>query len=356
MRRPVDLRSDTVTRPTPAMRRAIYEAEVGDDVFGDDPTVQALERRVAELLGKPAALFVPSGTMANQLALRAQAHAGQEVIVEEYCHVFTAEAGAAAALSGVQLKTLSSDRGCLDPKRVALSILPDTNEHFAPTTIVCVENTHNRHGGRVYPQERMEELAALVHARGLRLHLDGARLWNAAVASGTSLPDLARCADSVSVCFSKGLGAPVGSALLGSAELIATARRWRKRFGGGMRQSGLLAAAALHALEHHRERLADDHRRIQRLLELAELPPDVRLPGGPPETNILVLELPERLDPAAVLAQLHERQVWMVPFGPGLIRAITHLDVDDEQLEHAGRCLREALGAGAAVDTGARQR
>lgn len=345
MKRPVDLRSDTVTRPTPEMRRAIYEAEVGDDVFGDDPTVQALEQRVAGLLGKPAALFVPSGTMANQLAIRAQTHSGQEVIVEEYSHIFTAEAGAAAALSGVQLKTLASDRGSLDPGHVVRSILPDTNEHFAPTTLVCVENTHNRHGGRVYPQDQLDALAAEVHARGLRLHLDGARLWNAAIASGRPLDQLAACADSVSVCFSKGLGAPVGSALVGSTELIAAARRWRKRFGGGMRQVGLLAAGALHALEHHRGRLSDDHQRIRRLLELAELPADVRLPGGPPETNILVLELPARLDPVAVLARLREQQVWLVPFGPGLIRAITHLDIDDEQIDHAGRCLRQALAA-----------
>jgi threonine aldolase len=344
MKRPVDLRSDTVTRPTPEMRRAIYEAEVGDDVFGDDPTVQALEQRVAGLLGKPAALFVPSGTMANQLAIRAQTHSGQEVIVEEYSHIFTAEAGAAAALSGVQLKTLASDRGSLDPGHVVRSILPDTNEHFAPTTLVCVENTHNRHGGRVYPQDQLDALAADVHARGLRLHLDGARLWNAAIASGRPLDQLAACADSVSVCFSKGLGAPVGSALVGSTELIAAARRWRKRFGGGMRQVGP-RRGALHALEHHRGRLADDHQRIRRLLELAELPADVRLPGGPPETNILVLELPARLDPAAVLARLHEQQVWLVPFGPGLIRAITHLDIDDEQIDHAGRCLRQALAA-----------
>lgn len=345
MRYPVDLRSDTVTRPTEAMRKAMASAEVGDDVFGDDPTLIRLEERVAAELGKEAALFVPSGTMANQLALRCQTQPGQEVVVEEYAHVFTAEAAAGAALSGVQLRPLVSERGVLDPARVAAAINPPTDEHWAPTTLVCIENTHNRHGGRVWPLDSVERLADSVHERGLRLHLDGARLWNAVEAQGRPAFRLAAAADSVSVCFSKGLGCPVGSALVGGRGLISEARRWRKRFGGGMRQAGILAAAALHALEHHRERLADDHRRARRLVELAELPDDVRLPGGAPETNIVVFQLPQRLPIEPILERLRAQHVWMLPFGADLIRAVTHLDVDDEQIEHAGACLRAAFRA-----------
>lgn len=349
MKRPIDLRSDTVTRPTPAMRQVMAAAEVGDDVFGDDPTVQRLEERVAAELGKEAALFVPSGTMANQLALRCQTQPGQEVVVEEFCHIFTAEAGAGAALSGVQLRPLASERGVLDPARVEAVFNPSTNEHLAPTSLVCIENTHNRHGGHVWPLEAVSRLAVLAHGRGLRLHLDGARLWNAVEAGGVSASTYGAHADSVSVCFSKGLGCPIGSALAGSRELIAEARRWRKRFGGGMRQAGIVASAALHALDHHRLRLAEDHRRARRLVELAAFPPDVALPGGPPETNIVVIELPPRLSGDAVIDRLREQGVWLVPFGPGLIRAVTHLDVDDEQIEYAAACLRDALRAPIAV-------
>lgn len=343
MRRPVDLRSDTVTRPTAAMLAAMMSAEVGDDVFGDDPTVLSLQERVAGELGHEAALFVPSGTMANQLALRCQTRPGDEVIVEEYAHVFTAEAGAGAALSGVQIRVLPSERGVLEPARVEEAITPPTNDHWAPTSLVCIENTHNRHGGHVWPVESVTALAARVHGRGLRLHLDGARLWNAVEASGRPAATFAGVADSVSVCFSKGLGCPVGSALVGSRDLVNEARRWRKRFGGGMRQAGILAAAALHALDHHRERLADDHARARRFVERAELPADVVLPGGHPETNIVVIELPARLPVAAVLARLEEQQVRLVPFGGRLIRAVTHLDIDDEQIDYAAACLRDIV-------------
>lgn len=339
----VDLRSDTVTRPTPAMRQAIFEAAVGDDVFGDDPTVIELESLTAEILGKEAALFMPSGTMGNEVALRVHARPGSEVIVEEYCHILNAEAGAPAALSGLQLRPLPSDGGRLDPDRVEAAIHGASDPHVAPTALVCVENTHNRLGGRVYPPADLADLCRRVHQRGLPVHLDGARLWNAAIALGRAPAELAAPVDSVMVCYSKGLGAPVGSALAGPRDFIARARVERKRMGGGLRQVGILAAACLHALNHHRARIADDHRRARRLVELADPPSDVAVLGGAPETNIVIFALPARLEVDAVKAALRKAGVLLSDFGPGLLRAITHLDVDDGQVEFAGRRLREAL-------------
>jgi threonine aldolase len=334
---PVDLRSDTVTRPTDAMRAAIAAAEVGDDVFGDDPTVTRLEETTAALLGKEGALFVPSGHMANEIALAVHGRPGREVVVEALSHIMTAEGGAPAALAGVTLRPVSSTGGGLEPAAVESALTLDDDPHHAPTALVCIENTHNRHGGRALPAEVVDLVGRTAHAHGLPLHLDGARLWNAAVALETPVDRLARAADSVSVCFSKGLGAPVGSALAGPAAFLREARRLRKRFGGGMRQAGILAQAALFALEHHRDRLAEDHRRARRLAVEVPLPPGASIVGGVPDTNIVIWQFDRfATDIPALRSRLEERHgVRVVPFGPGQIRAVTHLDIDDAAIDRA---------------------
>jgi threonine aldolase len=337
---PIDLRSDTVTRPTPAMRQAMARAEVGDDVFDDDPTLHALQDRVAALLGKEAALFVVSGTMGNQLAVRAQVGHGQEVLLERECHIFNYEAGGAAAISGAQLNPLTGVRGALEPAQVEGAVRgPDY--HNPPTRLLCLENTHNRAGGAVIPLDRLSATARTGQQRGLRVHLDGARLWNAAVATGVPLARWAEPFDTVMMCFSKGLGAPVGSILAGDREVIARARNLRKMFGGGIRQGGILAAACLHALDHHVERLADDHRRARRLAELAQGAPGLDADPARVDTNIVLFELTDpTATSAAAVARLRERGLWMVPFGPRTLRAVTHLDVDDAAVERAGELLR----------------
>src|SRR6516225_1198839 len=255
----IDLRSDTVTRPTPGMRAAMAAAEVGDDVFGDDPSVNRLQERVAALLGKEAALFVPSGTMSNQICVKVHTQPGDELLCEANCHIYNYEAGGPAVLAGVTCRTIEGDYGVLDVSQLEDKIRP-VNDHLVRTRLVCLENTHNRGGGRVYPLEKIQAISTWAHANGLMMHLDGARLWNAIVATGIPAAEWGRHFDSVSVCFSKGLGAPVGSALAGSHDFITRARRIRKRFGGGMRQAGVIAAAALYALDHHIDRLAEDHR------------------------------------------------------------------------------------------------
>src|SRR3954463_16385625 len=256
--RPIDLRSDTVTRPTPEMRRAMADAPVGDDVWGDDPTVIELERETAALLGKEAALYVPSGHMGNQVAIRSQTSAGDEILVHELAHVVVHEQGACAVLSGAQTRMVSGERGMPGPDVLAGWLRDPSDVHHARQTLVCLENTVGEQGGLVYPQERIDAVAAFAHETSMRGHMDGARLWNAAVASGTDPARIVRDIDSVSVCFSKGLGAPVGSAGVGDAELLATPHRNRKLLGGGMRQAGIIAAGALHAVRHHVDRLADD--------------------------------------------------------------------------------------------------
>jgi threonine aldolase len=314
---PVDLRSDTVTRPTPAMRRAIM-----------DPTVQALERRVAELAGKEAALYVPSGTMGNQLAIRCHTEPGDEVLLEPESHIFLYEQGGLGANSGCLAHLVPGERGLVTPAEVVAAVRDPADDHVARVRLLCVENTHNRQGGVVVPLERLQAVAAVARAHGVAVHLDGARLWNAGVASGIPLRDWAATADSVMMCFSKGLGAPVGSILTGSGEFIRRAHRVRKRWGGGMRQVGILAAACLYALDHHLERLADDHRRAKTLAAGFAQAPGVRIIE--PETNIVIVTLEHpALDPAALLRALEARGVRMVAFGARRLRAITHLDVDD---------------------------
>ncbi len=342
----VDLRSDTVTRPTTAMRRAIAEAEVGDDVFGDDPTVIALERRVAVLAGKEAALFVPSGTMGNQLAVHVLTRPADEVLLEAESHIFFYEQGGIAANSGCLANPIRGERGVL-PLEALTAALRDEDDHISRVTLVCAENTHNRAGGAVVPLERLRSLATLARARNLRVHLDGARLWNASVATGVPIAEWAACADTLMMCFSKGLGAPVGSILVGSAEHVRAARRTRKLWGGGMRQAGILAAACLYALDHHVARLAEDHTRAKRLAEGLALAPAVRVIS--PETNIVFLDLESPApDGRTVAAALAERGVRLSVYGPRRLRAITHLDVDDAGIERAVEAVREVLAASTA--------
>jgi threonine aldolase len=345
---PVDLRSDTVTRPTQAMRRAMMEAEVGDDVFGDDPTVQALERRVADLTGKEAALYVPSGTMGNQLALKCHTEPGDEVLLERESHIFLYEQGGLGANSGCLAHLVSAERGMITPEQVVAAVRDwSHDDHVARVRLVCLENTHNRQGGVIVPLERLRAVAEAARAQGVAVHLDGARLWNASVATGIPVRDWAATADSVMMCFSKGLGAPVGSILAGPGDFIRRARRVRKRWGGGMRQAGLLAAACLHALDHHVERLAEDHRRAKTLAAGFARAPGVRV--AEPETNIVIVTLEHpALEPAAVLRALEARGVRLLAFGARRLRAITHLDVDDAGVARAvagfGEVVRDRLG------------
>lgn len=323
------------------MRQAMADAEVGDDVFGEDPTVLRLQSRVAELLGKEEALFVPSGSMANQLALKVHTEPGDEVICEAGCHIANYETGAPGVLSGVQLRTVEGSRGMMTADAVGASIR--AGYYWEPhPRLVCLENTANKAGGTVLPQEEVERVGELARLRGLAFHLDGARIWNAAVASGRSARELAGPFDTVSVCLSKGLGAPVGSLLAGPSDLMRKAHRWRKLLGGGMRQVGVLAAAGLYALEHHRPALAEDHRRARRLAEgLSEIPGISVDPAGV-ETNIVMFDL-THTSAAEALKHLSAEDVRMVPFGPKTVRATTHRDVGDEDIQRAIEAARKVF-------------
>jgi threonine aldolase len=344
----IDLRSDTLTRPTPAMRAAMAAAEVGDDIYGEDPTVAELERRTAALLGKEAALFVPSGTMANQLALRCHTEPGDEILAEAQAHVVHVERGAPAALSGLTVRTVQGGAGVFDADDLRRLIRAPNRfmpaDVFQPTKLVCLENTHNFGGGTVWPLATMAGVAELARAHGLKVHLDGARLWNAAVAAGRPEADLAAHADTVSVCYSKGLGAPVGSALAGDAALVARARRFRGMFGGGMRQAGVIAAGALHALDHHRARLAVDHARARAFAEGLAALPGVELDPAAVATNIVVFRL-TALPASDLVERCWEAGLRMLPAGPDRVRAVFHLDVPEDGVEQAIRVARDALGA-----------
>ncbi len=343
-RRFIDLRSDTVTRPTAAMRRAIAEAEVGDDVFGDDPTVIALEKRIASLLKKEAALFVPSGTMGNFLGVASLTETGDEVLLERQSHIMNYEVSSVAALHGVQLNALDGDRGVLTSAQIEPH-LKTQSLHTPGTRVIAMENTHNRAGGRIYPFDEMQRVKALAEQHRIRVHLDGARLCNAHVETGVVLSDYAACADTVSMCFSKGLGAPVGSILVSTQEVVDRARRLRKRLGGGMRQAGVLAAAALYAIDHHVERLREDHKNAKRLASFVEQVRGLTI-LFPVETNIVVARVDETVFTAeALLAKLKERGVLAVPFGTGRVRMVTHLDASADDIERAGEILL-ALGRG----------
>ncbi len=340
----IDLRSDTVTRPTDAMRAAMAAAAVGDDQYGEDPTTNRLQVRMAEFLGKEAALWLPSGTMANQVALRVLTRPGDEVVVSRECHAGWHETGGSAANAGVQLHEIGA-RGVFSVDDVEAAIKPRGLPVYPPTTLLEIENTHNRSGGIVFPQQEVVRICALARSRGLATFLDGARLWNASIASELPEATLAVPFDLVAVSFSKGLGAPGGSLLAGSRELIASAARHRRMLGGAMRQVGIFAAAALHALDHHRERLADDHRNARRLAESLAGSATVMLDLASVQTNIVVFRLaPAAMDAVALVAQARERGVLLNAFDARTVRAVTHLDVSAAQVERAAAILRELLG------------
>jgi threonine aldolase len=338
----VDLRSDTVTKPSPEMRRAMSEAEVGDDVFGDDPTVIRLQERAAELLGKEAALYVPSGTMANQIAVACHTRPGDEVLCEAGCHVLNFEGGAPAHLSGVLLTPIEGRRGIFTAEQAEERIRPLSNHHYPPARLLWVENSHNRAGGTIFPMDEIQRLRQLADRHKLAFHLDGARIWNVAAATGKPESWWTQPFDTVNACFSKGLGAPVGSVTAGSKDYIEQAHRIRKRLGGGMRQAGIIAAGALYALEHNRARLVEDHARARRLAEaIAELPAfSIDLEAV--QTNIVIFDAaPGRRSGAEVVETLKSEGVWGTSFGRSKVRLVTHLDVDDRGIERAINILRK---------------
>ncbi|MFC7620742.1 threonine aldolase family protein [Microlunatus sp. GCM10028923] len=338
----VDLRSDTLTRPTEAMRQAMIMAEVGDDVYGEDPTVTALERRVADLLGHEAGLFCATGSLANLLGVRLLVEPGQEVVCDVEAHIARAEMGAHAALGGLTMRTFPSDRGRIDVAEVAKIISPAAGPYLVSTAAVAVENTHNFGGGTVQSLDQLRAVSELCRDHGLGFHLDGARLWNAHVATGTPLIDYGRLFDTVSVCFSKGLGAPVGSVLVADADRIGRARVLRKRLGAGWRQAGILAAGALHALDHHVDRLADDHAAARAFAEaVAENVPAAVDPAGV-ETNIVIIDTGDR--PAGpIAAAAADQGVRVSALGARMLRAVTHLDVDAASCAAAGKIIGTLL-------------
>ncbi|MBC8182461.1 low-specificity L-threonine aldolase [candidate division KSB1 bacterium] len=331
----IDLRSDTVTKPSNEMRLAMAEANVGDDVFGDDPTVNLLQEKVADMLEKDAALFVPSGTMANLIAILTHTSPGDEVIMEKESHTFNYEVGGAAALAGVQINPLVGDRGILEKDQIEEAIrMP--NVHIPQTTLICLENTHNRGGGAIYPMEKIQAIFQLVEERKLKTHLDGARIFNACVAKGIDVKEYAKYFDSLTFCFSKGLGAPVGSILAGSKEFIEKAHRYRKMLGGGMRQVGILAAAAIYALDNNIKRLAEDHLHAKMLAnELAKID-GFQVNPEHVETNIVVFDVSNSgFSVNEVVQKMQDNGVLLVPFGATLVRAVTSLAVSREEIEKA---------------------
>lgn len=332
-----DLRSDTLTKPTPAMRQAMAEADVGDDVYGEDPTVRRLEERVAALLGKESALFVPSGTMGNQIGLLVHTRPGDEVIIGEGSHCAWYESGAGAAWAGVQFAV--AGRGGLFTAEELVEVIKPEPDHFPRTSLVVIENTHNRAGGRIFPQANVRDIVREAQARGLSAHLDGARIWNASVALAITPAELAAPFETASVCFSKGLGAPVGSAFVGSREHVKAAHRFRKMLGGGMRQSGVLAAAALHALDHHVQRLAEDHAAARAFAEALRDAPGIDAPSVV-ETNIVQFAV-KRVAASELVRRAAERGVLLNATSPRTLRAVTHLDISAAEAVSAAKVLAE---------------
>ncbi len=321
-------------------------AEVGDDVFGEDPTVKRLEAHVADMLGKEAALFVPSGTMGNQLGVRVHCQAGDEFLCESNCHILFYEQGAYAQLFGIAAQAVEGDHGVLHVEQLMGRIRPENNDHYPRTRLICLENTHNRGAGRIQPFDTVAEVCGWATESGLARHLDGARLFNAVVATGIAAHEWAGEFDTVSVCFSKGLGAPVGSALCGTADMIRRARRHRKALGGGWRQAGILAAGALYALEHHIDRLAEDHEHAKILANAIRQAPGLSLDPASVDTNIVIFELdPELGTAAAFSARLRDEGIWINANAPQRLRAVTHLDVSREQVQHAAKVLQQAAAA-----------
>jgi threonine aldolase len=330
----IDLRSDTVTTPTDPMRAEMASAEVGDDVYGEDPSVHRLEERIAELFGFEAALFTVTGSLANLLAVRALVGVGQEVLCEASAHIARAELGAHGAITGLTMRTWTDPRGYADLEAIGGFVAPDLGPFFVATAAASVENTHNFAGGRVQPPEVLRGLRTLADDRGLTVHLDGARIWNAHVATGLGLAELASCADTAGVCLSKGLGAPVGSLMLGSSDAVAEARVWRKRLGGGWRQAGVLAAAGLYAVDHHVDRLADDHENARVIAEACGVDPaDV-------DTNIVVVPT---TDAAGLVARCKAEGVLVGAVGSDVVRVVTHLDVSATDAKTAAAVISSAL-------------
>jgi threonine aldolase len=339
----IDLRSDTVTKPSPEMREAMAQAEVGDDVFGEDPTVNKLQQKVAHLLGKEGALFVPSGTMGNQVCIKVHTQPGDEVIAEKGCHVFNYETAGMAFLSNVQVHTIEGKRGAFTVDDVKRAIRPKV--YYMPRTrLICMENTHNRAGGTIIPIDTIKQMSALAKSEGIRFHLDGARLWNASAETGITPKEYASYFDSVSVCLSKGLGAPVGSVIVGSLEFIADARRYRKIFGGGMRQAGVLAAAGLYALENNIGRLKEDHAKAHYLAQKLSAVRGFNIDVESVQTNIVIISL-EKLGktPDEVLAMLKAKGVLLTLGNYMGVRAVTHMDVSNEQVKRAAQIITETF-------------
>jgi len=348
----IDMRSDTVTKPTPGMRRAMAEADVGDDMSGEDPTVNRLEALMADLLEKEAAVFACSGTQSNQMGVRTHCQPGDELLIESTGHIANFEQGAVAALSGVTCRLITGQDGILDLPDVEGKIRAD-NQHLCVTRLVCLENTTNVGGGRVYPQENIDRIGQWAHAHGLKVHIDGARLFNAVVASGTSPAEICRHVDTVSICFSKGLGCPMGSVLVGSASEIARARRVRKLFGGALRQAGIVAAAAIYAMEHHVERLQIDHENARAFAEELRRIDGITLEPADIQTNLVFFNVDPELGNAGQLsAKLKQRNVRINATGPQRLRACTHLDVDREMVLEAAEAIAESIEAGFAGAVG----
>ncbi len=329
----VDLRSDTVTQPTAAMREAMVNAAVGDDVLGDDQTVIQLQDMLAEMLGKEAALFVPSGTMSNAIAIRAHTSPGDEIITETASHIYVYEGGGYAALSGCSVALVPGNSGIMEPEDVEKAIRKEEGSlgHYPNGSLVCVENTANRGGGTCYPQEKLDQIAKIAHDNGCAAHIDGARLFNACVATGTSPSRMVREYDSISICLSKGLGTPVGSVLVGSSEIISKAHRWRKMFGGGMRQAGVLAACGIYALENHVERLEEDHRRAKHLAESVNSINGFSVNLDSVETNMVYIE--GDIGAKKILEKLAKQGIDVLEVGPSAVRAVVHLHITDEDIE-----------------------
>lgn len=340
----VDLRSDTVSKPTPQMRAAIAEAAVGDDVYSDDPTVNSLEERIAEMFGKEAALFTPTGSLANQLAIRTLVAPGEELICEANSHIARAELGAAAVFSGITTRTWRDERGLLDHENAMSFARPDSGPYLVSTTAIAVENTHNFGGGTVQSLSEISALRKASEQMGMAMHLDGARIWNAHVASGISFAEFGKYFDTISVCLSKGLGAPVGSLMISTKERVSKARIWRKRYGAGMRQIGILAAAGHYALDNHIELLAQDHVKAKQLAKAcAQVAPSTINPSHV-ETNIVGLDLAgSKLTAAEFAAAAKAEGVWVSALGPTYVRLVTHLDVSDSQIQKASEILQKLL-------------
>ena len=340
----IDLRSDTVTKPSEAMRAAMASAEVGDDVYGDDPTVNSLEERVAAMFGHQAGLFAPTGSLANQLAIRTLVKPGEELLVETRSHIVRAELGAAATFSGITTRTWPSTDGLLKADDALAIAHENAGPYLVSTKAIAVENTHNFGGGTVQPIDEIAKLSSAAHARGIAMHLDGARIWNAHVASGVSCAEYGKHFDTISVCLSKGLGAPIGSIMLSTKERVAEARIWRKRYGAGMRQVGIIASAAHYALDHNISRLAEDHARAKKIATALAAIDSSLVDPSKVHTNIVGLELSKiGITAAELTARCKDAGLWISALGPHYARLVTHLDFDDAQCDEAIEILKRTL-------------